>query len=587
MKNNPVVYLTRKLWQFSGSNKPKVALFFVMFVIAHSVSFFEPLIVGWLLNAVQEQGISAENLYYLIGIASLLVVVRIIFWLFHGPARVMQRENSFLVRANYKDYLLNGVLKMPPNWHANHPSGDTIDRIEKGTVALHNYAGLVHEVVDTVIRFTSSYLALAYFNLHSSYLVGFFVVITIWVILKFDKKIIPQYEELNQKENAITAKVFDVISNITTVIILRVESLMRKAIWKKMVAPLKLFRNNITINEIKWFVVSIMTVFMIVAVLGSYFAQVISSAIAIGTVYILYEYVQRINNLFYRFAFRYGEFAKYYADVQNSEQIAEQFARRRPVRRLAGKYHWRQIQVKNVDFSYETEEGRLQLKNVNMAIRRGERIALVGESGSGKTTMVKLIRGLYPVQKGEVIVDGMKLKDKFRAMESHMALIPQDPEIFNATVRENITFGLNIRKSTVRKFTDMARVTGVINRLPHKENSYIFEKGVNLSGGEKQRLALARGLLAARARSMILLDEPTSSVDPKNEQLIFRNIFREFSDKTIISSVHRMHLLSMFDKIYFFDNGRIVAEGTFDEVMKTSRLFREQWRKYKKSQKKT
>ena len=587
-KNNPVVFLTKKFWKFSKGNQITVVFFMFLFIVAYAISFVEPLIVGWILNTIQQQGISSENIMHLMFIASLFIIVRIAFWIFHGPARVLQLKNAFMVRANYKQHLIRGILKLPPSWHATHPSGDTIDKIGKGTVALYQYSAIINEVVDTLIRFTSSYLALAYFNLHSSYLVLFFVVITLTIIMKFDKRIVPQYKELNQKENSISSKIFDIISNITTVIILRIERMMRKVTWKKIMLPFELYSKNTKLNETKWFVVSVITACMIFTVLVSYLLKVVFTGeqIAIGTIYILYGYVERINNLFYRFAYRYGEIVRHYASVRNSEEIGVYFRRRKPVKRLPKKHIWRKIEMKNLSFSYETEEETLQLKNINMTINRGEKIALVGESGSGKTTMVKVIRGLYPVQTGEVLVDGEKIKGSFKAMESHMALIPQDPEIFNSTIKENITFGLRVQKDTIEKFTDIARVTAVINKLPHKEESLIFEKGVNLSGGEKQRLALARGLLASRARPMILLDEPTSSVDPKNEFKIYKNIFREFKDKTIISSVHRFHLLTMFDKIYLFHRGKIVAEGTFDQLLKTSKLFRQQWKRYQKRKKK-
>jgi ABC-type multidrug transport system fused ATPase/permease subunit len=588
-KSNPIVFLTRKFWQFSKGNRLQVYLFFLMFLVAYIVNFVEPLIVGWILNTVQEQGISLENIWYLAFIASLFIIVRVIFWIFHGPARVLQRKNAFMVRANYKQHLISGILKLAPTWHSSHHSGDTIDKIEKGTVAMYEYSGMVHEVIETTIRFVSSYLALAYFNLHSSYIVLFFVAITITIIVKFDKKIIPQYREINQKENSISSKIFDVISNITTVIILRIEYMMKKAIWKKILLPYEIYKKNIKINELKWAIVSILTSFMVFAVLISYFVQIIASkgTIAIGTVFILYTYVERINGLFYRFAFRYGEIVRRYASVNNSEEIAAFFKRKKPVKRLPKSYSWNKLEIKNLSFSYETEEESMQLKNINMGISKGEKIAFVGESGSGKTTMVKVIRGLYPVPKGEVIIDGEKVKGKFKALESFMSLIPQDPEIFNSTIKENITFGLKIPKNIMKKYTDLARVTSVINLLPKKEESLVYEKGVNLSGGEKQRLALARGLLASSLRPMVLLDEPTSSVDPKNELKIYKNIFKEFKDKTIISSIHRMHLLTMFDKIYLFQRGKIVAEGTFDELMKTSSLFRQQWKKYQKSKKET
>ena len=109
----------------------------------------------------------------------------------------------------------------------------------------------------------------------------------------------------------------------------------------------------------------------------------------------------------------------------------------------------------------------------------------------------------------------------------------------------------------------------------------IAEKGINLSGGEKQRLALARGLLAAKQSDILLLDEPTSSVDSKNERFIYKEIFKNYKTKTIISSVHRLHLLKYFDYIYFFHKGRIITEGSLKEVIKNG-MFKKVWKAYNK-----
>jgi ABC-type multidrug transport system fused ATPase/permease subunit len=115
-------------------------------------------------------------------------------------------------------------------------------------------------------------------------------------------------------------------------------------------------------------------------------------------------------------------------------------------------------------------------------------------------------------------------------------------------------------------------------QLPEKLSSDIREKGVNLSGGQKQRLALARGILAARESEVILLDEPTSSVDPKTELMIYDKIFASFADKAIVSSLHRLHLLTKFDYIYVLHQGSIVAEGSFEHLRNNSRVFQELWK---------
>jgi ATP-binding cassette, subfamily B, bacterial len=221
-------------------------------------------------------------------------------------------------------------------------------------------------------------------------------------------------------------------------------------------------------------------------------------------------------------------------------------------------------------------------------LKKGEKIALIGDSGSGKTTFLKLLRGLYPQQNAKLILVNKKGKvalQSFDSVSDKMSLIPQDPELFTSSIRENITMGIDCTDDELKKYSDMARFTDVINRLPNKLDSSIKEKGVNLSGGEKQRLALSRGLLASSDKEILMLDEPTSSVDSRNELEIYNNIFKAYKGKTIISSIHRLHLLPLFDTIYFFEKGKIVASGSLDSLLKTSPKFNKLWQKYHKQRK--
>ena len=120
--------------------------------------------------------------------------------------------------------------------------------------------------------------------------------------------------------------------------------------------------------------------------------------------------------------------------------------------------------------------------------------------------------------------------------------------------------------------------TEVLNQLPNGLQSSIVEKGVNLSGGQKQRLALARGLFAAKESDIILLDEPTSSVDPKTELMIYEQLFEAFADKVVVSALHRLHLLKYFDYVYVMENGAVVSEGHLDVLKEKSMVFRELWK---------
>jgi ABC-type multidrug transport system fused ATPase/permease subunit len=145
-------------------------------------------------------------------------------------------------------------------------------------------------------------------------------------------------------------------------------------------------------------------------------------------------------------------------------------------------------------------------------------------------------------------------------------LLPQDPAVFESSVRENVTMGLPYRQSDIERACDLAGLTPVIAQLPQGWGSLISERGLNLSGGQKQRLALARGLLAARDVGLILLDEATSSVDPSTEADIYDRVMTAFAGACIVSSVHRLHLLARFDTVILMEHGRIIDSGTPGEV---------------------
>jgi ABC-type multidrug transport system fused ATPase/permease subunit len=190
---------------------------------------------------------------------------------------------------------------------------------------------------------------------------------------------------------------------------------------------------------------------------------------------------------------------------------------------------WKQLDITNLSFSYHGVDAvELHVDNVSFPIRKAERIAIIGESGGGKSTVLKLIRDLYHPKTVTVSVDNKEIKNQFLGISNSVSLIPQDPEIFATTVRENITMGIDYSDTELDKFIQIGCFDEVIEMLPKGIDSSLVEKGVNLSGGQKQRLALVRGLIASTDKEIVLLDEPTSSVDMVNEINIYKNIFREF-----------------------------------------------------------
>jgi ABC-type multidrug transport system fused ATPase/permease subunit len=408
------------------------------------------------------------------------------------------------------------------------------------------------------------------------------MVLTLWIVMRFDKVLIGQYRELNRSENQIAATVLDAVSNITTVIILRVEKLVFNAIVSKTERPYGLFKRNSALNEVKWFLTTMCCAGTIVIVLGAYFLGHIgvSGGVLFGEVFLLYRYLGNIAEILSRFTNLYSETVQRRASVANAEELSDDFVDENFTNHVLPA-NWQNLSIEGLRFSYESAgEPKLHLDIVSLKIRRGEKIAFVGESGSGKTTLLKVMRDLYRPSELKLSVDGQEIPHGFDGIARAISLVPQAPEIFTATIRENITLGAEHEDDKILHYTGMAQFTEVVGKLPNGLDSSINEKGVNLSGGEQQRLALSRGLLASEDKDILLFDEPTSSLDATTERKIYRNIFAGFDGKTIVSSIHRLHLLPLFDRICVFDNGQIIATGSFDELMLGCPEFQVLWQQY-------
>jgi len=322
--------------------------------------------------------------------------------------------------------------------------------------------------------------------------------------------------------------------------------------------------------------------------INAYNSYKLRGVIVIGTLFILYQYLDRIGSAFYTFAWKYGEIVRQNAAVVAAEIIQEEYIKLHLEKKYLLPDKWRCLQIKKLFFSYQ-EEGEQKItkrtiNNVSFNVSRQQKIAFIGVSGSGKSTILSLLRGLHEVDSGELFCDGKKLSGGLKHLQEYSTLIPQEAEIFNNSLEYNITLGVHVERQRLAEVTRLANLDTLINRLEKGLKTDVLEKGVSLSGGEKQRLALARGLLAAKDSQILLLDEPTSSVDVENELQIYQNIFQAFKDKVIISAVHSLHLLRYFDYVYMFKEGRLITEGNFKQLLGDEN-FKVLWESYSQENK--
>lgn len=235
------------------------------------------------------------------------------------------------------------------------------------------------------------------------------------------------------------------------------------------------------------------------------------------------------------------------------------------------------IEFKNVKFTYYGKN-MPALENINLSIAPKEFIGVTGPIASGKTCFVNLILRLYEPQKGKILVDGHDVKDlTIESLRKNIAYVPQDTFLFSQTIKDNIIFGMrDVNQEEIEHIARVAQIYDEIMRLPNKFDTRIGERGVMLSGGQKQRIALARALLLKRP--ILILDDAVSSVDAETELKILESIKHELKNRTSIVISHRAFVLKDATRIIVFDNGKIVQQGTHDELLKKTGIYRDIFR---------
>ena len=569
-------YMLKQLWRYAGEERWKIVVYGVLHAISVLGELGKPYAFAMVINALQaNRPTLLQEVGHWLGCYALCFLI---FEVFHRGGRYLELPVAFRSRRRFVEAMYDRLQSLPLSWHAEHHSGNLIDRVNVAARALHEFGNVQMHYAEILMKFWGPLIILWKMSPPisvASLLVGVLMVV---VTRRLYNAIVPLYRKQIETLHDFAAAFLDCMSNMRTIITLRLGRHVKRDLDARLARfyPYLMAEHNVT--QLKCFLVASLTLLLEVGVIFYYIWQQkqAGAVLMAGSVTAIFQYLGQLMGAFQFYAGDYEQVLHWRTDFEAITPVLQAEARPTPPEEAA-RAEWEDVTVHPLSFSYG--EGRLHLQDVSLRLRRGNKVALVGESGSGKSTLLQVLRGLSDVPEARMTVDGGATAP-LAALAGTTTLIPQEPEILENTIRYNVTMGLPATEEQIQHALWVAGFDSVVEGLPNGLDSDIREKGVNLSGGEKQRLALARGVFAIQDSSLVLLDEPTSNIDPRTELAIFARLFDLLAGRCVVSSLHRLHLLRLFDYVYVMRQGRIVEEGTFADLCEGGGEFARLWATY-------
>jgi len=587
------------MWQYAAGARGSLLLALGFLLGAKLVMLAVPFVAGRALNALQLHG--AEGLKEAAWWLASIIGLTLLSWAMHGPGRFFERNVALWLRQRMSTDLVERLVHLPLSWHESQHSGATVHRVEQSVNALGGFAGSQYVYLSSLVGLFGPIVALSLLQP----LVGATAVVGLLVVAAattgFDRRMVKFAHEENDAERRYASALLDSLGNVTTLFALRqarsVVALMQQRL-QQVFEPVK---GLIVINEIKWFSVDIASRVLSCVLVGLFAWLATRSqgragnpqqAIMLGSLYMVWEYAQQAGGVVTDIAAHFQAFARLQADYSSADIIRDT----PPAPHLASTAdpaapQWHALRLRELSFRHPaSRDPGPSLDHVRLTVQRGKRYALIGASGAGKSTLLRLLAGLYVADRIELVLDGLVITDSdvaARALRASSTMIPQDAEVYEGTLVENLSLCESLQgPPDPADFISALQIaqTGVfIATTTEGLNSRIVERGANWSGGQRSRIALARGVLAARGSALLLLDEPTASLDAATEARVFDALFGAFPSACIISSVHRMNLLSRFDEVILMHAGQLVAHGSPAELQQQSAEYRELLAAYERS----
>lgn len=563
-KKNQESSVKRFFLDMSKTHKKELIIIIAIATFGSILTAFVPYIYGRLFDLAIIPNTTITLLLSLIGLWAILGLISNF-----TSARTSALGDTLGARLSLESEVeaYGHFLTLPVTFHKTKKTGEILQKVSRGSWNLQHFIQMVSSILPSIIFLIFALIAMLIIQWQLGLIVFFTFVIYSIVTLKLTKPVLKSQEKMHKSFEKEYGNVYDKLYNVFLIKNFAMEDKEKKQFLKSFIGKaLPPYKESAEKSARLQHIQGIIYNLSFVIVLGTAIFFLRNGQITQGEFIMFFGYI----NLSFSPFFRLSEFYNFYKRasvaikriiklknlapeaMKHGEKIIEEFKG--------------EINFKNINFNYNKDKEIL--KDINLEINSGESVALVGESGVGKSTLSELIFGYYKPTKGNIYLDNINISRlKLKWLREQIAIVPQEISIFNDTLINNIKYANP--KATFEDIVKAAKAANAhefIMSLPKKYKTFVGERGVKLSVGQKQRIAITMAFL--KNPKILILDEPTSALDAKSERSVQEGIKKLISGRTTVIIAHRFSTVKNVDKIVVLDKGKIVEIGNHQELMK-------------------
>ena len=480
------------------------------------------------------------------------------------------------VSADLRLAVFNNIVRLNPGYFETNRSGEIMSRLTTDTTLLQTIIGSsMSMALRSSLTLVGALVMMLITNLQLSLYIAVGVPLTLMPILLFGRRVRKLSSQSQDSIAGVGSYAGEVIQNIKVVQSYTQEAFESSAFAKEVERAFNIARKRIRTRALLIGGAILLLFGAMSAMLWSGGQSVIAGRMTGGELGAFVFYAIMVGSGVATISEVWGELqraagaAERLLDLLNTRSAIEDTGKHPPDESIVQP----EVHLSDITFFYPTRPEHAALRDFSLHIERGKSLALVGPSGAGKSTVFELLQRFYDPQQGSILLDGKNLRSlSLKQLRKHMALVPQQPALFTADVRYNISYGkLGATDEEIFAAARAAHAHDFISQLPEGYGSHLGEQGVQLSGGQRQRIALARAIL--NNPKILLLDEATSALDTESEHQVQAALQELMHNRTTVIIAHRLSTILHADKIAVMDGGKVVATGTHEQLLLSSSLY--------------